>query len=139
MYICTNYDFFFFTPLQYFLSIFLCAKRFYNNIYIYIYILQNLSSSMWIRNIGLLLKPCSCKGEEYVCIYPKLTINNDCIQHRTLNLLQSLKNAEFPPEISIFYKQMKIVDDELCRSYLSIFMRKKMNEMVRSAHIYPSV
>lgn len=74
-----------------------------------------------------------------MCIYPKLTINNDCIQNRTLNLLQSLKNAEFPPEISIFYKQMKIVDDELCRSYLSIFMRKKMNEMVRSAHIYPSV
>lgn len=89
--------------------------------------------------IGLLLKPCLCKGEECVCIYPKLTINNDCIQHRTLNLLQSLKNAEFPPEISIFYKRMKIVDDELCRSYLSIFMRKKMNELVRSAHIYPSV
>lgn len=74
-----------------------------------------------------------------MCIYPKLTINNDCIQHRTLNLLQSLKNAEFPPEISIFYKRMKIVDDELCRSYLSIFMHKKMNELVRSAHIYPSV
>lgn len=134
MYICTNYDFFF-TPLQYFLSIFLCAKRFYNNIYIYCKIFR-LRCEL---GIGLLLKPCLCKGEEYVCIYPKLTINNDCIQHRTLNLLQSLKNAEFPPEISIFYKQMKIVDDELCRSYSSIFMRKKMNEMVRSAHIYPSV
>lgn len=110
---------FFFTPLQYFLSIFLCAKRFYNNIYIYCKICR-LRCEL---GMGLLLKPCLCKGEECVCIYPKLTINNDCIQHRTLNLLQSLKNAEFPPEISIFYKQMKIVDDELCRSYLSIFMR----------------
>lgn len=107
--------------------------------YIYIYIYCKIFRLRCELGIGLLLKPCVCKGEEYVCIYPKLTINNDCIQHRTLNLLQSLKNAEFPPEISIFYKQMKIVDDELCRSYLSIFMRKKMNEMVRSAHIYPSV
>lgn len=105
----------------------------------YIYIYCKIFRLRCELGIGLLLKPCVCKGEEYVCIYPKLTINNDCIQHRTLNLLQSLKNAEFPPEISIFYKQMKIVDDELCRSYLSIFMRKKMNEMVRSAHIYPSV
>lgn len=105
----------------------------------YIYIYCKIFRLRCELGIGLLLKPCLCKGEEYVCIYPKLTINNDCIQHRTLNLLQSLKNAEFPPEISIFYKQMKIVDDELCRSYLSIFMRKKMNEMVRSAHIYPSV
>lgn len=105
----------------------------------YIYIYCKIFRLRCELGIGLLLKPCLSKGEEYVCIYPKLTINNDCIQHRTLNLLQSLKNAEFPPEISIFYKQMKIVDDELCRSYLSIFMRKKMNEMVRSAHIYPSV
>lgn len=105
----------------------------------YIYIYCKIFRLRCELGIGLLLKPCVCKGEEYVCIYPKLTINNDCIQHRTLNLLQSLKNAEFPPEISIFYKQMKIVDDELCRSYSSIFMRKKMNEMVRSAHIYPSV
>lgn len=105
----------------------------------YIYIYCKIFRLRCELGIGLLLKPCLCKGEECVCIYPKLTINNDCIQHRTLNLLQSLKNAEFPPEISIFYKQMKIVDDELCRSYLSIFMRKKMNELVRSAHIYPSV
>lgn len=105
----------------------------------YIYIYCKIFRLRCELGIGLLLKPCVCKGEEYVCIYPKLTINNDCIQHRTLNLLQSLKNAEFPPEISIFYKRMKIVDDELCRSYLSIFMRKKMNELVRSAHIYPSV
>lgn len=105
----------------------------------YIYIYCKIFRLRCELGIGLLLKPCLCKGEECVCIYPKLTINNDCIQHRTLNLLQSLKNAEFPPEISIFYKQMKIVDDELCRSYLSIYMRKKMNEMVRSAHIYPSV
>lgn len=90
----------------------------------YIYIYCKIFRLRCELGIGLLLKPCLCKGEEYVCIYPKLTINNDCIQHRTLNLLQSLKNAEFPPEISIFYKQMKIVDDELCRSYSSIFMRK---------------
>lgn len=136
MYICTNYDFFFLH--HYNISFpFFSVQNVSTITYIYIYCkIFRLRCEL---GIGLLLKPCLCKGEECVCIYPKLTINNDCIQHRTLNLLQSLKNAEFPPEISIFYKQMKIVDDELCRSYLSIFMRKKMNEMVRSAHIYPSV
>lgn len=128
--------FFFFTPLQYSFPFFSVQNV---STITYIYIYCKIFRLRCELGIGLLLKPCVCKGEEYVCIYPKLTINNDCIQHRTLNLLQSLKNAEFPPEISIFYKQMKIVDDELCRSYLSIFMRKKMNEMVRSAHIYPSV
>lgn len=82
--------------------------------------------------IGLLLKPCLCKGEEYLWIYPRVTINNDCIQHPNTEYFAVFEKCSPPPlpKLAFFIKGWNCTGDELCRSHL--FMRKKMWCTVRT-------
>lgn len=98
VYICTNYD---------------CLQSY--SLFIEIYLsVQKVSTITSCKNcrlrfdfgIGLLLKPCICKGEEYLWIYPKVTINNDCIQHPNTEYFAVFEKCRFFfPKLAFFIKE----------------------------------